>query len=710
MSGQPLLWDRVAGATVSLPASSVLLGRYQIPAGEEGWSLGGHAVSPGRYLASVRRWTLRWRGTQRWSGTFGDSPGPAPIVLESITSVARELTGLRDSGASLGAWTEVAPVVNRMEERLRPHPLDSHLRKELRYLRTVCRAPHARLRTEDVLMPTGQVRRISWRTVVHLAGHSETWTARKLHGVEPAQLLVPIRVADHDLYENRVVATLLARLWQHLCDQIAAVKSIDDMRVRGRNLFEEISRRPDWRHRDRLYNFISPILMQDDLAERIRRRLDDLHALRGALAPLLSSELTAAVRGPYTGPSRLRPTNLFDNDVNYRHCRSLWNAEVASRQAADGLAEPDEVMDRWCQDFAQYVLLLVLRAMEQLGMAPLPDSHPPVRGDDGPTLGYRYREQTVRLGWKPDDTFHLTLEGETVLRIVPLPHALTRVADQPAIDGALRTLELLRGAPPAAVLYPGEATERSKLPLRLHLAVHSVRGQGRRPALVPVSPADLGTIGRVAQMLRIAIEEPVMLAYPKRVTCRVTEGKALADRFSWIGWQPGELLVVAPPPRHELVLLEQALAALRTRTDTARQRGDNREVLERLHADLMAAEPGITALTWCAYCQRASSNPAASFWAWDNGTYRCNCPHCDTSWEVRRCPSCLERYATMAIPALADHPGGDGDRLNVVFSQDLLAAPCWQRARSRICPACGACPEESQPAIREACARCRSSD
>lgn len=77
MSGQPLLWDRVAGATVSLPASSVLLGRYQIPAGEEGWSLGGHAVSPGRYLASVRRWTLRWRGTQRWSGTFGDSPGPA---------------------------------------------------------------------------------------------------------------------------------------------------------------------------------------------------------------------------------------------------------------------------------------------------------------------------------------------------------------------------------------------------------------------------------------------------------------------------------------------------------------------------------------------------------------------------------------------------------------------------------------------------------
>ena len=704
-----MLWDRVAGAAASLPASSVLLGRYQVPAGEQGWSLGGRAAPPGSYLAGVKRWTLRSRGTQRWSGSFGDSPVPAPIVLESITSVARELTGLRHSDAPLSVWTDVAPVVNRMEERLRTHPLDSHLRTEFRYLRTVCRAPHARLRTEDVLMPTGQVRRISWRTVVHLAGHSETWAARKLHGVEPAQLLVPVRVADHDLYENRVVATLLGRLWQHLCDRIEGVKSIDEMRVRGRDLFEEIRRRPDWRQRDRLYNFISPILMQDDLAERIRRLLDELYALRGALAPLLRSELMAGVRGPYTGPSRLRPTNLLDNDVNYRHCRRLWNAEVASRQAADGLDEPDQVMVRWCQDFAQYALLLVLRAMDQLGMVPLPDSRPPARGGNGPGPGYRYREQTVRLGWNPDDTFSLTLDGEAVLRIVPLPHALTRVADQPAIDGALQTLELPGGAPCVAVLYPGEVAERSQLPLSLRLAVHSVRGQGRLPALVPVSPADLGTMGRVAQLLRIAIEERIMLAYPKRVTCRVAEAKMLAGRFKWIRWQPGELLVVQPPPHHELALLEPALAALRSRTDAARQRGDNGEHLKRLHADLVSAVPGITALTWCAYCLQPSPDAAASFSPRDNGTYRCDCPRCQTSWEVRRCPSCQERYATMAIPALAGHVGGDGDRLDVVFSQGLLATPCWERARSRICPACGICPESSQPAVRAACDRCRPS-
>ena len=85
--------------------------------------------------------------------------------------------------------------------------------------------------------------------------------------------------------------------------------------------------------------------------------------------------------------------------------------------------------------------------------------------------------------------------------------------------------------------------------------MHSVRGQGGLPALVPVSPADLGTMGRVAQLLRIAIEERIMLAYPKRVTCRVAEAKMLAGRFKWIRWQPGELLVVQPPPHHELALL-----------------------------------------------------------------------------------------------------------------------------------------------------------
>ena len=72
-----MLWDRVAGAAAGLPASSVLLGRYQVPAGEQGWSLGGRAAPPGSYLAGVKRWTLRSRGTQRWSGSFGDSPVPA---------------------------------------------------------------------------------------------------------------------------------------------------------------------------------------------------------------------------------------------------------------------------------------------------------------------------------------------------------------------------------------------------------------------------------------------------------------------------------------------------------------------------------------------------------------------------------------------------------------------------------------------------------
>ncbi|MBO2437305.1 hypothetical protein J4557_07210 [Actinomadura nitritigenes] len=578
-------------------------------------------------------------------------------------------------------------------ERLGPDPLEKRLHAEFAHLRKVCNAPHARLRTEDVLVPVSRARRITWRTVTHLAGHSETWAARRLHGVEPAKLLTPVQVPDHDLYENRVIATLVDRLWKHLLSRIAEVDSIEGMVGQARVLLREIGQRHDHREKERLYRFVADLLEKDDLPQRIEELRKDLTSLRDALAPLLTSELRTAVRGPYTGSPQLRPTNLWDNDIDYRHCRELWEAEVKSHHAAS--SEPDDAIAQWCGDFAQYVLLLTLRALNQLGLKgePAPDRR-----------GFQYLKMghVVALNSNTDDTITLQVDGRPVLRLVPLPHALTAGSDE---AGMIRALDTLMTADPTAVavVYPGETPERTALPRSLRLRVHTSSGMGKRPAMVPVSPSDLGSISRMARMLRNAIDSHILLSYPLKVRCRVPQAESLARRFRWIRWDAGQLVVTDLVPQQDLEELQIELNNLRTRTDTARRHGDNRKELEALRTDLFHAIHAIANLAYCPICHHKAAERA--FTSRDGSTYRCSC-QCGTVWETRRCVSCSRSYAVLTAPGSAEQVGGDGDRLDMVFSQDLLAAPCWTRPTSYICPSCGCCPEARSEEKCRTCDRC----
>ncbi|GAA1888876.1 hypothetical protein [Actinomadura bangladeshensis] len=694
MSDHPLMWDRLTGQVVPLRDPSVQLGRYQIPEGQRGYSVGTVNAEPGAYLVGAEgRWALRHDGVRWWSGDFGGPPLPAAVIMESVRTISRRLRELETAGASLEQLAAVPPMIDRVADRLRPHPLEKRLHAEFAHLRKVCIAPHTRLRAEDVLVPVSRARSITWRTVTHLAGHSETWAARRLHGVEPAKLLTPVRVPDHDLYENRVIATLVDRLWKHLLTRIAEVDSIDGLVGQARVLLEEIGQRHGHREKQRLYQFVADLLEKDDLQQRIEELRGDLLSLRDAFAPLLTSELRTGVRGPYTGPPQLRPTNLWDNDIDYRHCRRLWQAEIKSRQSAE--TEPDEALAQWCGDFARYVLLLSLRALRQLGL----------EGERAPEGGFQYRHagQVVALEPNGDDTIVLRVGGVPILRIVPLPHALTGATDDNA--GLIRALDTLRGGDDEAraVVYPGEAAERTRLPGSLRLRVHTSSGMGSHPAMVPVSPSDLGSVSRMARLLRNAIDGHILLSYPVRVTCRVPQAEILARHFTWIRWEAGQVVVAGLPQEYDLEKLPTKLSNLRTRTDTARRHGDNKQELEKLRTDLSDAIQTVASLAYCPICHRKASERA--FTARDGDTYRCSC-QCGAVWETRRCLSCSQPYAVLAAPGLAEQVGGDGDRLDMIFSQDLLAAPCWTRSSSYICPSCGSCPERgSEPASRT-CERC----
>ncbi|MCA1671136.1 MAG: hypothetical protein LC799_02650, partial [Actinobacteria bacterium] len=197
----------------------------------------------------------------------------------------------------------------------------------------------------------------------------------------------------------------------------------------------------------------------------------------------------------------------------------------------------------------------------------------------------------------------------------------------------------------------------------------------------------------------------LMVDYPARVRC-APELTRLADGRDWLEAADTALSVIRPPSARELDDLNSAVSGLRTSTSRYRRQGTNHEQLDRLVADIRAAAEAVARLTRCPICGGRGNGPERRLTRRAEETFRCTCP-CGSAWETRRCRSCGKKYPVLTIPELTDEVGGDGDHLDRVFGQDLLAMPCWMKAGAFVCTRCGHCPE-AETAHSHGCTRCTS--
>jgi hypothetical protein len=689
----------------------MLLGRYVIPPRGGGYQRSGQLLHPYDYLVGSRHgWLLSADAGRRWwSGDFGQWPLPVSLVTENIAETARRLSTLADTAAPLSAWLAVSPLLTDIDKRLEPYQLDRHIDAELPHVQAVSRDPHSRLRTEHMEVPVGRARRTTWRTVVHLAANSQTWAARRLHGVEPARLLNPVRMPDYEFYENQLVAALIDLLWRHVQARAAELDTITESVTRAREFLDQVNSRPGHRERDRLYNLVSQMVAGHRLDEHLTGQRLRVAELGNAAARLLTEPLRTNIRAPYVGPPQRRPTNLFVGNSDYRGCGRLWDAWIRVGQGAE-VEDEEAAIAEWCRAFAHYTALLVVRALDQLAQPAAPgDATPgPQHGEPGPL--YRYRDRAITLSWQADDTFTISLEQRPVLRIVPLPHALTRSQDPETVEGWLTALAGAASGPErTAVIYPGEPGERVHLPLPLRLAVHDSFGRGNVgrtvPPLVPVSPADIDSLGRVARLLRGALDDPAVQTYPESVPCTLDGVQEYVDGLDWIELASGNLVLSRLPRQRELSEFVSGIANLRSSAIHPRQREMYHGQLKELAAEVREAVDRMVRLTTCPWCLRAASQPHRTLQPRDHLTYRCECEFCGSVWETRRCVRCGEISPVLVPAGLGESLGGDGDRLDRWFAQDLLAPPCWIRPRSYICTRCGYCPASEGT---DACERCTS--
>jgi hypothetical protein len=390
------------------------------------------------------------------------------------------------------------------------------------------------------MVPVSNARRITPRTVVRLAAHSEDWAQRTPGGVRPERLLAPLREIDHDLYENRVAARLVESLGRYVDARIAAVNDIGDWVLRVEHYVGQVQagHRP-WQISERLLRWLTRLMRADQWAQRVSHRLTELEALRGQLRNLRASPLWRGVNRRTALDTALRTTNLFVNDDRYRHVEALWRPWVAAEVQAQSAEDRWRRVQEWCRGFIGYAVVLLIRAFDEIGLQPTPEQPAPAPGR---AITFRAGPAVVTLTWTPADVIVVEHDGTTTLRVVPLPHALTASGDDATVSAELDGLPVVPDDVPLLVLYPDSRAERDELSPGVRLRAFEGPGSpapGRRPGApyaVPVSALEIDSVGRVARAVRWAVWGRNSRHQP----CRTRRPHVLSSaRAGWRDADPG---------------------------------------------------------------------------------------------------------------------------------------------------------------------------
>ncbi|WP_283134646.1 hypothetical protein [Rhizohabitans arisaemae] len=208
-------------------------------------------------------------------------------------------------------------------------------------------------------------------------------------------------------------------------------------------------------------------------------RHKELGAVRDVLVTLRGDGILPGVNRQAEIRIALRATNLLVNEGRYRRVRDLWQAWVNNRTGRDREGCPAVRIQDWCRGFTVYTWLLLLHSLDHLGLLDESgESGEPAGAGENPSFTYGGPPIRLNTGsgeatgqgatfvWLPTGVFELAVGGRSVLRVLALPHALTRhdrtattqdeigwlIADEPGIS--------------TLIIYPGTFEERKTLPKR----------------------------------------------------------------------------------------------------------------------------------------------------------------------------------------------------------------------------------------------------
>ncbi|MEU3786557.1 hypothetical protein [Streptomyces sp900129855] len=688
------LLDRVSGRPAPAMVGHALVGQYIFLPGRRSVEAGHRPARPGEYYVARREHANEAESDQ--------------VTMEAVLAIGRTVEKLTGRQSHLADLVDVSPLVDGTAamRTLSRQPLEEAIEEHLPFLRAVCFRPVSRLHPVNRLLPVPRARRITPQTVTRLAAHSEDWAALRPDGVRPDRVLSPEREVNLDLYENRVAAHLVDQLWRYLTVRMAQIRDISGMFSDIERYIDDVNGRPWQQSSLRLWNLLAELVDQEDWNARAILRLKELEQLRSAVSALRRSPVWHGVNRRAELGTSLRTTNLLVGEDRFRHVAELWNQWMVTRTRSSSADDEFRRSQDWCRGFESYVAVLLLRALDEVGGQAVDES---VLARGGGPVNYSHGGSEVRLRWGGDGVLVIERDETVVLRVVPLPHPLTASRRRETTLAEFAMLNAQSPTEPTLVLYPSGSEERQELPLAVRL--HAFEAPGT-PApdkddaplwKIPVSPLEIDSVTRLARGLRFVLEQPRLSGYPYSVSVGGGVDTAFVSEIPWLSMGPTGIIVTRLPTDHELATARAMVLA--QRRDTARflQRGTNAAAVEQLWEGVERAVAQTIALTRCPRCGAESAAPDRALQTWADGHFRCSCSQCGGTWEGRRCRTCRRTYPVLESTAAVSAENTDGDYLDRQFATDLLAAPCWTRARVFICPWCAVC---GNAAGDTSCARC----
>lgn len=551
-------------------------------------------------------------------------------------------------------------------------PLDELLeRRGLGVLARVAARPRSWLRQEDEVVDIGRVRRPARDAVRHLDRHAhDVWyDGRKPY---PGRLLGAFVEEELDIYENRVVVSLVTALRDRAARRLARLRHA---RARVDELLRSLERMTRLgQHRRR-----RALLARSGEGLDLGGVLQQAHALEVALGRQVrsltaaaSTPLVLALRHQSSVTSPLRETNILLFDPDYQVLVEVWRALEEERRAEE---RPDPRLDDPDAVYADFLIVALAHSLAELGFQAL-DGATPLDLHAGGGRGrldatWRGAGWSVRLRrLAPEGPVELDIDPQVPEAAKPPPKA-----PRPASREERRRRTHRGGsAAPGSVLDVAPPPGPPPLPsARLRLQPTFTPQQGARPApdeariSVWVHPVDLLAQGAEVRV-GVARDRLDLGASPRA-----------RHRHAVDPMKEAVLAFAATPWQHEsLDRLGRLLRRFTTWPELAQGHLPER----------------------CPACH-GPSRPDG-----DRGDRACADPECGARWGLRTCASCgapipkllPARPPSEALEDLWLEHGSPGARWRLAADlggRDLLADLCLHHegmgGDMLVCPGCGDC-------------------
>ncbi len=260
--------------------------------------------------------------------------------------------------------------------------IDDAIAETLPSLIRICSKPRRTLIVERRVMPIDRARRIPPNAIEHLASRPELWQSRTATRITPARIISEVPEETLDLYENRVVATLIRRLLGWLEERLREVnRAYYQIETLHENLFTGYQY--NWLRDQRLkklWKNLDTILEQDhsqeyEKSKELRAKISRLYT---EVSSCLDSVLYKSLSSKPDVVSPLKPTNILKMDSDYRRISQLW--EIIAGVQNPNLAEQSPSRCSIQLDYAKYIYGCVLLALRWIGFDSAntkPENFPP---------------------------------------------------------------------------------------------------------------------------------------------------------------------------------------------------------------------------------------------------------------------------------------------------------------------------------------------